>query len=208
MLALILAIGGCVPVEGDRILLRDLAAAVPAFQGMDADESIGFAPAPGAQRRFSLGELQRLAARKGVTAEFQPVLFHRPMGTLRESQVLAALRASVPEGAQLELIEFSHTQVPKGPLEFAQSSLMPARAAAPKDPVIWRGRVKYSGAQSVSVWAKVRVWISRPALFAVEDLPVGKPIRAEQVRMESINAGPFSGVDAFTGAAGDRKSVV
>ena len=53
LLTLLLAISiGCLPVEGDRILLRDLAAALPAFAESDPNESIGFAPARGRSGAF------------------------------------------------------------------------------------------------------------------------------------------------------------
>src|SRR2546428_5113007 len=117
MLALLFAIAACLPVEGDRILMRDLAAAIPAFSDIDASESIGFAPAPGARRRFSAGELDRLAARKGVALQSEPVCFERKMEALTTDRVLQALRESLPKTAQMELIEFHPAEVPKGALE-------------------------------------------------------------------------------------------
>jgi flagella basal body P-ring formation protein FlgA len=193
MLPLLLAIAACLPVEGDRILMGDLASALPAFSGLPADESIGFAPAPGAQRRFSPGELDRLAARKGIAVETEPVCFERKMEVLTEEKILDALRESLPDGAQLRLIEFSQGSVPKGALEFPRTGLTAARPGLPRGAVIWRGRVKYSARQSVSVWAKVAVWIARPSVMAIHDLPAGKPIQADQIRIETIDAGPFTG---------------
>ena len=102
----------CLPVEGDRIAIGD----IPGFSGT---ESIGFAPAPGAQRRFSVGELRRIAERKGIdAATIEPVCFERPLFALTEEQVRAALRESLPQDAALEVIEFSNSKVPKGALEF------------------------------------------------------------------------------------------
>ena len=191
MMALILAVSACLPVDGDQILMRDLAAAVTAFAGQDPEEALGFTPAPGSQRRFSAGELDRLAARKGIAAEMEPVCFERKLEALTQEQILAGLREALPEKAQIELIDFSHARVPKGPLEFARSGLTPARASSPRDAVIWRGRVRYSAASSVPVWARVRVWISRPAAMAAQDLPAGKPIQADQIRMENVDGAPF-----------------
>src|SRR5438046_5050975 len=142
----------CLPVEGDRIVIGD----IPGFSGT---ESIGFAPAPGAQRRFSVGELRRIAERKGIdAATIEPVCFERPLFALTEERVRAALRESLPQDAALEVIEFSNSKVPKGALEFPRAGLAHA---------IWKGRVKYGAAQSVPVWAKVRVWISRPVAVAM-----------------------------------------
>lgn len=149
---LLLAVAACLPVDGDRILIGDLARAIPAFAESDATESIGYSPAPGAQRRFSAGELSRLAARKGVTATVEPVCFERKSEGLTRERVLAALRESLPEGAELELLEFSQTRVPSGSIEFPLSGL----TASPRGPSLWRGRAKYGTAQSTPVWAKVR----------------------------------------------------
>ena len=195
---LLLAVAACLPVEGDRILIGDLAAAIPVFARGDPAESVGFSPAPGAQRRFSAGELRRLAARMGLTGEMGPVCFERKLETLTREAVMAALRESLPEDAGLELIEFSHGQVPKGRLEFPRRGLTPAPAAAPRDPAMWTGRVGYGAARSLPVWARVRVWISRASLVAIQDLPVGKPIEAGQVRLESKDRNPFADAGAIS----------
>jgi flagella basal body P-ring formation protein FlgA len=192
MLALLFAISACLPVEGDRILMGDLAVAIPAFLTLDAEETIGFTPAPGSQRRFSPGELDRLAARKGITVATQPVCFERTLETLTKEQVITALHESLPEGAQMELLDFSRTRIPKGTLEFLRAGLAAAPPKWLRAPVIWTGRVKYTATRSLLVWAKVSVWISRSSAVAVTDLPAGKPILASQVRMESADAGPFS----------------
>jgi flagellar basal body P-ring formation protein FlgA len=196
-----LIIGACVPVTGERILMRDLAAALPAFALADAEHIIGFAPAPGAQRRFSAGDVNRLAASNGVISEageVAAVCFERKLTPLTKEQVIAALRASLPAGAELELLEFSHVQIPEGTLEFSRNGLPPTRQDSPKDPVIWRGNVKYAAAQSMPVWAKARVWISIPSVIAVQDLPPGKPIEPDQIRMGNIDSGPYSKSEALS----------
>lgn len=191
-LSLALAIGGCFPVEADRILMRDLAAAIPAFASADPQQSIGFAPAPGAQRRFSAGEISRIALRYGVTAEPEPVCFERKLQPLREEQVLGAMRDSLPKGVRLELMEFSHLSVPNGGLEFPPGGLASAPEASPHEPVIWRGRVRYGAAQSIPVWAKIRVFLSRATVLAARDLPVGKPIQPDQIQVQTVDASPFA----------------
>ncbi len=196
---LLLAVGACLPVEGDRIVIADLVAAIPEFAQSDTKESIGFAPAPGSQRRFSAGELNRLAARKGVTAAtIGPVCFERKLEALTKERVMTALRESLPAGAELELIEFGPRQVTNGNLEFPRSGLTRAPAASPRDPMIWRGRAKYGVAQSIPVWAKVKAWKSSPAVVAVEDLSVGKPIQPAQIRLESTDSDPFSETAAIS----------
>jgi len=201
---LLLAISACLPVEGDRIRLHDLAAAIPAFAGGDEEESIAFAPAPGVQRRFSAGELSRLAARRRISTSIEPVCFERRLTSLTREQVLTALRLSLPNDAELELISFSDVLVPAGPLEFSRVGLARARPASPREPLIWKGRVTYATAHSVTVWAKVRVWISRPAAVAAENLQTGKPIGDGQIRIEAVDSPPFFdtasvSLDTFSG---------
>jgi flagella basal body P-ring formation protein FlgA len=192
MMALLLAVRACLPVEGDRITVGDLAAVIPAFLGLNQKEPIGFGPAPGATRRFSPGELDRLAARKGIAVASGPVCFEREMETLTRDRVVAALRESLPEGSQMELIEFSQARIPKGILEFPRGGLTPARTGSPRQAVIWRGRLKYAASQSVTVWAKTRAWISRPSIVAAQDLPAHAPISVHQIRIESVDSSPFS----------------
>jgi len=192
MIALLLAVQACLPVEGDRITFGDLAAAIPAFLGLNQKEAVGFAPAPGATRRFSPGELDRLAARKGIAMQSEAICFEREMETLTRDRVIAALRESLPEGSEMNLVDFSQARIPKGVLEFPRGGLITAPAGSPRDAVIWRGRVTYAARQSVAVWAKTRAWISRSSIVAAQDLPARAPIDAHQIRIESVDAGPFS----------------
>jgi flagella basal body P-ring formation protein FlgA len=187
-----LALGACWPVEGDRILMGDLAAAVPEFSSAAAGESIGFTPFPGSQRRFSAGELSRLAASHGIVAEPGPVCFERKLEALTRERLLAALREALPAGAHLELADFSRVNIPQGTLEFSRESLTPVPLASPRDTVIWRGRLKYAAAQSLPLWAKVRVWVSRSGAVAVQDLPTGKPIVAAEIRIGELEQSPFA----------------
>jgi flagella basal body P-ring formation protein FlgA len=187
-----LAIGACWPVDGDRILVRDLAAAIPAFSSADGEQSIGLTPAPGAQRRFSAGDLIRLAALYGISAEPTPVCFARKLEALTKDRLLAALREALPPEAQVEIVDFSRVSVPQGQLEFSRQGLSTAPLFSAREPVIWRGRAKYAPAQSVPVWVKARLWVSRSGLIAVRDLPAGKPIEPAGIRLGDLEATPFS----------------
>src|SRR5215510_9790550 len=100
MFALILAAGACLPVDGDRVRMADLAAAIPEFRQFDPQEPVGFAPAPGAQRRFSALHLERLAARKNIAIQAEPLCFEREMETPAAERIIEALRAALPEEAQ------------------------------------------------------------------------------------------------------------
>src|SRR5258708_37478245 len=145
--------------------MEELAAAIPAFRGIDAQEPIGFAPAPGAQRRFLPGELDRLAARKGIAIEAGSVCFEREMETLTKDRVIAALREALPGGSQMELIDFSQGRIPKGVLEFPRGGLTPARTGSPREATMWRGGVKYTARQSGPGCAEKRALYSRSRIL-------------------------------------------
>ncbi|MGE5567830.1 MAG: flagellar basal body P-ring formation chaperone FlgA [Rhodospirillales bacterium] len=193
MLAAALA-ATCISVEGDRIRAADVAAAIPAFAALAPEVELGYAPAPGARRMVSPGELARMAARHGIALQAAPGLcIERAMQHLTEEGVLAALRAAVgnPE-ARIELLDYSRYRVPRGELEFPRSGYTPPPEGADV-PVVWRGRLKYAGNRSMPVWARVRIGIPGKRLVAAEDLPAGRPIQASQVRVETAEVPLFAG---------------
>src|SRR5205814_4782757 len=125
-----LAVSACFPATGDRILMRDLTAAIPAFAVADAEQIIGFAPAPGAQRRFSAGEISRLAGSNEIAIDAAGVCFERKLTPLTKEQVMTALRASLPQAAELEPLELSHAPTPAATPQYSRSRSPPA----PHDP--------------------------------------------------------------------------
>jgi flagella basal body P-ring formation protein FlgA len=187
-----LAIGVCLPVDGDRILMRDLAAAIPAFSGANGEQRIGFTPAPGAERRFSAGELIRLAARYGIAAEPTPVCFARKLEAPSKDRLLAALREALPGDAQVEVVDFSRFSIPQGQIEFSREGLSTAPQVSAREPVIWRGRVTYAPAQSVPLWVKARVWVTRSTVIATRNLQAGQPIEQGGIRLGTLEDTPFS----------------
>ncbi len=195
----------CIPVEGDRIRAADLAVAVPAFAALAPEETLGYAPAPGARRMMGARELERIAGRHGISLPTAPGLcVERAMERLTEERVLAALRTAAgnPE-ARIELVEFSRYPVPRGDLEFARTGYTPPPEGA-KVPVVWRGKLKYAGSRSLPVWARVRISVPGKRLVAAEDLPAGRPIQASQVRVEAAGLPLFAdpGLQSAEAAAG------
>ena len=172
--------------------MRDLAAAAPAFAPLPGDDTVGYAPAPGSQRTFSPAELSRLAARNGLASAGPAVCFVRETERLTRERVLAALREALPPDAGLELIDFSSGAVPKGPIEFPRNGLTPAPAGSPRAATLWRGRIRYAGSRAAPLWAKVRVWTTRAAALAVQDLAPGKQIQDADIRFENVDTAPFS----------------
>ena len=65
MLAPVL-LAACIAVEGERILVSDLARALPAFSNAPGDEEIGISPSPGVRRRWDGANWNAMASRFGV----------------------------------------------------------------------------------------------------------------------------------------------
>jgi flagella basal body P-ring formation protein FlgA len=183
----------CLPVDGDRILARDVAVRIPEFAKLAGDEVIGLAPLPTVRRVMSGGELARVGRKFGIEiASPADVCFELPTEVLTSSKVLDHIRAAVAmEGVEIAVIEFSRYPVPLGVLSFPRSGLNVHPLLTDKSVVFWRGKVTYAGTKSFSVWARVRMGIQRERLVASETIRSGAVITERQVRMEQVRLFPF-----------------
>lgn len=186
--------GACIPVEGERIRIGDLASAVPAFAGADPQRPVGFAPAPGVQRVMTTGEIARLASDIGLRAvDAAPVCFERKKRPLSEDEIIAAIRGALPgPGIAVHVVERPPMELPPGALEFEPAGLLRPPVLSAESVCQWRGRLTYSPGKTMPVFVKVRLAVMRRELVAVEDLPAGKPIGVNQVRLEEIAVNPFA----------------
>src|SRR5260370_21355566 len=116
---------GCTAVEGDYILARDAAQALPGFSAVPPDTQIAHTPVPGARRVFSVAELDRLAKRYNVTvAPPEQICFERAMEPLSLERVADAMRQALGNSdAHIEITESSLYPVPRVALLFPPSSL-------------------------------------------------------------------------------------
>jgi hypothetical protein len=146
----------CVSIEGEKILLSDLARAVPAFSAAPPGEAIGFSPAPGVHRLIGQAEIGKIAAPYGVElpAGLTTVCFERAAEPLTQERISEALRRALP-GEDWKLLDFSRCRVPRGEINFLISPRLPANV-----PVILRGTIRYGDNHSFPCWARVK--ISRP----------------------------------------------
>jgi len=170
----LLAMAGCIPVaaDSDRVRARDLAA--PAD-----DTPVALAPAPGVQRVFRIGELQRLLARWPEIHPDREICVERPVTPLDPERLLDAMRRQLPQ-ARIELRDYSRAPAPEGQLEFPVSGLRPG-----PDGGLWNGFVRYAGSRRFVIWAKVSVEIVEPRVIAVEDLKPGRVVESSQLRVET-----------------------
>jgi flagella basal body P-ring formation protein FlgA len=181
--------GGCLPVQGDRIYARDVAAAVPAFSSVAADFVLGYTPAPGTRRIFKGEALQKFATNQNVIVESAPdVCFERAMAELTASEVLDAMRStwSAPD-VRMEVQSYSPKAIPQGKVVFPRTGLQLPAAADPQGEVLWRGYVLYGNNRRFSISAHARITTTTTRVIAVASLSTGQPVRADQVRLESFD---------------------
>jgi len=182
----------CKPVEGDRILGRHLAAALPAFSRIPAEASLGNLPLAGSHRTFHSAELQSLAQRYGIDLASPPdICFEWPMEPLDRARVLDAMLASLRiADADIAVAETSLNQVPRGRVEFPLERLGTPASPAQRDPVLWRGDIVYGADHRFPIWARVRIQVACERLVAADGLRAGQTLEARQVRTEIATCFP------------------
>lgn len=195
---MILALGlwlamSCVPVEGDRILASDLAAAIPTFDAWPPDTELGYAPAPGLRRVLRAAELRRLASRLGLdTGAAEDVCVERPAAPLAPDALRTALALAAGDpDARIELLDWSRYAVPRGPLEFPRSAAT-AEGNGPQAAVLWKGFVKYGERGRFSIWVRARIGVRLTQVCARADLSMGRPIQESQIQLTTVSASPFA----------------
>jgi flagella basal body P-ring formation protein FlgA len=190
VLSAVMATAACLHAEGNRILGRDLTAADSRFAALPATLTIGFAPAPGTKRVFSLTELQRIARANGMSVEgLTEICFELAMHPLKTEDAVTAMRSALPADAALRIVELPVTEVPLGQIEFPITRLEPPLESN-HGVQLWRGDVVYAETRRVSIWARVEVTSQYNAVVATRNLPADTPIDAGSLRLET-RTGPL-----------------
>jgi len=188
-IASVLAGTGCHPIETEKVHGRDLAAALPAFEALPPDSDLGYAPNPGQQRTFRIGELRRIAIANHL--DFEPVenvCFAWPTTVPDRDKILEAMgKTLVDRKATVEIIDQSRTGAPAGDLVFPMSGISGVSSA----PVVWHGYVTYAGERRFPIWARVRITVHEKRVKAIETLRPGLPVQPEQVRVDTYE-GPLT----------------
>jgi len=196
------AAAACLPVEGEHILARDLARANPVFAAIPSETSVGFTPNPGSTRIFQPLELRALAARHHIEAGnsiHQPICVTYAVSPPDPERLLEALRRSLGDTAQqIEIIDYSKVDMPKGTLVFP--------AARVNDrATIFHGTIRYAGSRSMSIWVRARVASSIKVLVAAVPLTSGTPVEPDQVALapatSASTAGFLTSVNQLNGRA-------
>ncbi|HWB87397.1 MAG TPA: flagellar basal body P-ring formation chaperone FlgA [Bryobacteraceae bacterium] len=187
------ALAGCIAISpgADQIVAGDLARADPAFAQVPPDEPVSFAPAPGVKRIFRAGELRRLAVRFHMPeTPAGPLCIERAVSKLDSARLLSAMQKELPN-ARIEILDFNHQPAPQGEIRFPLQSLRPAQSAG-----FWNGFILYGKNRRFAIWARVKILVIAPRVVATEELKLGKPVEAAQLRLETREEFPTSNVFA------------
>jgi len=199
MLAIVAA-HSCQAVDGDQILMSDLAKVDARFAAAPGTQVAGFAPQPGATRIFWPGELIHLAERNGIAATdpFQQICFQVSTHVISQDDVTAAIRVWAPEPARIEVLEQSRFPAPSGRLLFDKPQVpQEGRDGS----MLLHGYVLFHGSQRFPVWARVRVRVKRMLVVAAEDMDRGAKVTPPDLRMEERETG--IAITAFVAAFTD-----
>lgn len=200
MLPFLLAVNSlpaaCRAIDTETVVARDVAAVVPAFAQLPDDFLLGYVSATGAPHIFRGSDLERIAKNRGVELHDLPDVciarrtFLPQPGQLREAMLFGL---GIP-GAKIEVLSSSQHLAPSGELIFPRDGLQ--LPAMPSTDVVWHGYVLYSGDLKFPVWARARITAAMTRVVAVTDLPAGRPILENQVRLESCEDSPLDELTA------------
>ncbi len=182
------AVHSCHAVDGDQILMSDLALVDARFAAAPAGQAAGFAPQPGAKRIFWPGELIRLAVRNGIVTgdPFVQMCFELRTHEISPEDVTAAVRTWAPEPTRIEVLEQSRFPAPVGKLFFDRPQVL--REALDGSQLL-HGYVLYRGSQRFPVWARVRVRVKQTLVVAAVDINPGEVVTPKMLRTEERETG-------------------
>jgi flagella basal body P-ring formation protein FlgA len=176
------------PCWGQDAVVELMSSRIPAnaiFPGADPALDLGPAPAPapGARRRVTRGQLIRWARHAGVDEAGLPdaVILERKLRSWPETEAEETIRGLLAETAgieagslEVELQDYVAAEIPAGPLEWSLLGLPAALGEPVRLSLRWRDDGGRTGVESLTgvIRATARV------LVAVTELPAGAEIAA------------------------------
>lgn len=176
--------GECHGIDKEFVLARDVAAFVPAFAAVPGEFNLGYIPLSGTQRILRGADLQRVAKNRGFDLDGLPdICFERRTFVPTADQIREAMRVALGVAdAKIEVSSSSQHPAPVGEVVFPREALQVAES---QRDALWRGYVRYGDDQHFGLWAKVRITANVTRVVTTANIAAGKPIRANQVRLES-----------------------
>lgn len=203
LLGLAVTSDGCHKIQNDMILARDVAAVIPAFAQVPGDFNLGYIPASGEARILRGVDLQRIAKNQRVELDGLPdVCFARETFTPQPDQLRKAMLAELSNAdpnsdgqtlaePKIEILSWSTQQAPVGEIVFSRTGMQLPQGSGTQRDILWHGYVRYGDGHQFPVWAKVRITARITRVVTAASIPAGKPIQANQVRLEVVEDFPF-----------------
>jgi flagella basal body P-ring formation protein FlgA len=210
----------CHQLDSVSVLARDLAPLVPGFAQVPGDFLVGYIESSGAPKILHGADLEHIAKNRGVDLHgLEDLCLERRTFVVPAALIVDAMRKTLGSapGLKIEIAASSPQAVPTGEVVFPRSGVQasvgvqaPAGTqASGSSEVMWHGLVQTSAPPTSSsqtgkgptypIWARVRVSVPVSRVIAVVDLPPGKPVQSNQIRVESSEESPFD--DGFIRAA-------
>jgi flagella basal body P-ring formation protein FlgA len=142
-------------------------------------------------RIFRGADLQRIAKNQGVDIlDLPDVCFALQTFIPQPEDIRTAIRQTLADvagiaTARIEISASSQHPAPFGKLIFPRTGMQQASGSQPE--ILWRGFVHHADSD-FPVWARVRIIANMTRVVATANIPSGKPIQKNQVRLESCEA--------------------
>jgi flagella basal body P-ring formation protein FlgA len=186
---------GCIAVEGDRILGRDLVSVDAAFSAVNPDLYFSYSPAVGKQRIVSATELSGWASSNRLAFKAHgPVCFERTAYALTAADAAAKIQQTFGQMFQsikVDVVEVCKCNVPPGTLEFPLTGAAPPPLGHPETPVMWRGQLVSRDGMRYPIWARARILVQMSLVRAKENIRAHQVIEANQVDTVSVTESPL-----------------
>jgi flagella basal body P-ring formation protein FlgA len=201
--------GDCLPVRGGSITAGVLARAIPEFKTLEAEIEIFGAPRPGVRRLLSPEEIERAAARHGLSlarpgslARPAGVCFAAPVAHIETGQIETALRraieasldAQTAQRARIEILDWPRHPLPEGSLRAADGWL-DSFAARTDGTGTARLLLDLGGGRTLPVRVQARIEIPALRWIAAGNLKAGELIGAGDVRRQETWVYPWRNRD-------------
>jgi len=174
--------GQCLAVDGEWVTARDISQKIGRYAATDPEMHLLRTPFPGARRLVNPSNLPKPERRdfaEVIVEEDQPedampFCVERRMRIIPRETYDEAIRRSLTSsgkesaledadsGIHYELVDYDHSPLPSGRLEFLIQTLPPpvtGNGLRVEDPVLWRGKLWYAEGRSMPTWARVRMWV-------------------------------------------------
>ena len=177
----------CHAVQNEMILARDVAAVVPGFAPVTGDFHLGYISSTGAPRIFRGADLQRIAKNQGVDIlDLPDVCFALQTFIPQPEDIRTAIRQTLADvagiaTARIEISASSQHSAPFGKLIFPLTGMQ--QPSGSQAEILWRGYVHHTDGD-FPVWARVRIVANMTRVVPTANIPSGKPIQKNQVRLE------------------------